>query len=181
MFASRNALVLSSVALVLLSAVSATNVIAEESARPTVDKRFLLEKEPKEASDVVAVRKDAKDKDQVMVVGRIGGRVNPWIKGAAAFSIVDRSRKPCNEIEGDTCETPWDYCCEADLPKYTLLVMIEDPKGGFVKKDARQLIGVKELDTVYVQGRAKRDKEGNITILATKLFVARDKKAAEKK
>jgi len=159
----------------------AVATFGEETARPMVDKRFLLEKEPKEAADVVAVRKDAKDKDEVIVVGRIGGRVNPWVKGAAAFSIVHRSRKPCNEIEGDTCETPWDYCCEADLPKYTLLVMIEDPKGGVVKKDARQLIGVKELDTVYVQGRAKRDKEGNITILATKLFIAPDKKAADTK
>jgi hypothetical protein len=167
--------------MLLLGALSATAVVAEESGRPQVDKRFLLEKEPKEASDVVAVRKDAKDKDEVMVIGRIGGRVNPWIKDAAAFSIVDRSRKPCNEIEGDTCETPWDYCCEADLPKYTLLVMIEDPKGGVVKKDARKLLGVKELDTVYVQGRAKRDKAGNISILATKLFIARDEKAAEKK
>ena len=63
--------------------------------------------------DVIAVRKDAKDRQEVVVVGRIGGRVNPWIKGAAAFSIVDRSLKPCNEIEGDTCKTPWDYCCES--------------------------------------------------------------------
>ncbi len=64
-------------------------------------------------------RKMPKTQQDVVVVGRIGGRVNPWVKGTAAFPIVDRSLKPCNEIEGDTCETPWDYCCEAELPKAT--------------------------------------------------------------
>jgi hypothetical protein len=157
-------------ALVVFSAVVA---VAEERVEP--DKRYLLEKAPKKAAEVIALRKDAKDGADVVVVGRIGGRVNPWIKNAAAFSIVDRSLKPCNEIPGDTCETPWDYCCEADLPKATLLVMVNGADGKLVKKDARQMLGVKELDTVFVQGRAKRDKSGNVSIVATKFFVASEK------
>jgi hypothetical protein len=35
---------------------------------------------------------------------------------------------------------------------------------------------VKELDTVYIQGTAKRDKAGNVTLQAVKLFVAPDEK-----
>jgi hypothetical protein len=181
MFQSTHAFVFVSAAALTFGVVPSSPALADEPARPAVDKRFLLEKAPKEAADVVAVRKDAKDKDEVVVVGRIGGRVNPWIKGAAAFSIVDRSRKACSETEGDTCPTPWDFCCEADLPKFTLLVMVQDATGGVVKKDARQLLGVKELDTVYIQGRAKRDKAGNIVIMASKLFVAPDKKATATK
>lgn len=138
-------------------------------------KKYLLEKPPERPQEVLAIRKDAKDQQEVVVVGRIGGRHNPWVKGAAAFSIVDRSLKPCNEIEGDTCKTPWDYCCETDLPKSTLLVMVYDADAKPVKKDARELLGVKELDTVVIQGKAKRDKAGNVTILAAKMFIVPDK------
>ena len=98
---------------------------------------FLLDEEPQGAVDVLAFRKDAKDQQDVVVVGRIGGRVNPWIKGTAAFPIVDRSLKPCNEIEGDTCATPWDYCCEAELPQATVLVMFVDETG----KPSKQIRG----------------------------------------
>lgn len=132
---------------------------------------YKLAEQPKDAADVKALRDDAKDQDVVTVVGRIGGRANPWIKGAAAFSIVDRSLTPCNEIEGDTCKTPWDYCCEADLAKATVLVMFVDADGKIVKQDARELLGVKELDTLFIQGKAKRDKQGNVTIMASKVFV----------
>jgi hypothetical protein len=142
-------------------------------------KQFLLEKEPKGAVDVLALRKDAKDQQDVVVVGRIGGRANPWIKGMAAFPIVDRSLRPCNEIEGDTCKTPWDYCCEADLPKATVLVMFMDERGKVIKKDPRELLEVKELQTVVITGKAKRDKTGNVTVLASKLHIRPDKKSTE--
>ena len=132
---------------------------------------YKLEEQPKDASDVIALRKEAKNQQDVVVVGRIGGRPNPWIKGTAAFSIVDRSLMPCNEIEGDTCKTPWDYCCESDLPKATVLVMFVDENGKIVKQDARELLGVKELDTLTIVGKVKRDDVGNVTVMASKVFV----------
>jgi hypothetical protein len=136
---------------------------------------YKLAEEPKDAADVIATREKAETGQAVVVVGRIGGRANPWLKGAAAFTIADRSLKPCNEIEGDTCKTPWDYCCEADLGKATALVMVVDDEGALVKQDARKLLGVKELDTVYLVGKAKRDNSGNVTVMASKLFVAPEK------
>jgi hypothetical protein len=145
---------------------------SDEPAANNPGKKYLLQKQPERAQDVIAVRKDAKDQQDIVVVGRIGGRKNPWIKDAAAFSIVDRSLTPCNEREGDTCKTPWDYCCEATLPKSTLLVMVYDTEGKLVKKDARSLLGVTELDTVVVEGKTKRDKAGNVTIVASKMYVA---------
>jgi hypothetical protein len=156
----------------LLSAVGMNRpAAAEETA---AGDEFKLAEQPKDAADVKTVRSDVKDQDEVTVVGRIGGRVNPWIKGAAAFSIVDRSLTPCNEIEGDTCKTPWDYCCESDLAQSTVLVMFVDADGKLVKQDARELLGVKELDTLFIQGKAKRDKQGNVTIMASKVFVPTD-------
>ena len=141
---------------------------------------YKLAEQPKDAADVIATREKAENGADVVVVGRIGGRVNPWLKGAAAFTIADRSLTPCNEIEGDTCKTPWDYCCEADLGKATALVMFVDDTGKVVKQDARELLGVKELDTVYLVGKAKRDKAGNVTVMAAKLFVEPQEKEATK-
>jgi hypothetical protein len=172
-------------ALVALVGIMASQSLATESSPKTVDKKFLLEKAPQRAAEVAVTRKDAKDGQEVVVVGRVGGRKSPWVKNAAAFSIVDRSMKACNERPGDTCPTPWDFCCEADLPKSTLLVLVQDADGKLIKKDARELLGLKELDTVFIQGKAKRDKTGNVTLVADKFFVAdKDSEksaAAEKK
>jgi hypothetical protein len=172
-------------ALVALVGITASQSLAAEAPPKTVDKKFLLEKAPQRAAEVAAIRKDAKDGEEVVVVGRVGGRKSPWVKNAAAFSIVDRSMKACNERPGDTCPTPWDFCCEADLPKSTLLVLVQDADGKLIKKDARELLGLKELDTVFIQGKAKRDKAGNVTLVADKFFVAeKDSQkpaAAEKK
>jgi hypothetical protein len=161
--------------LAILLGIAASPAQAVESQPKSADKAFLLEKAPRRAAEVIATRKDAKDQQEVVVVGRVGGRKSPWVKNAAAFSIVDRSMKACSERPGDTCPTPWDFCCEADLPKATMLVLIQDADGKLIKKDARELLGVKELDTVFVQGKAKRDKTGNVSIVASKFYIAADK------
>ncbi|MDP6554628.1 MAG: hypothetical protein QGF59_06930 [Pirellulaceae bacterium] len=77
----------------------------------TVDgSKYLLGSEPESASGVIKVRDEAKDQDDVVIVGRIGGSANPWIDGRAAFSIVDLSLKSCAECGSDDCPKPWDYC-----------------------------------------------------------------------
>jgi hypothetical protein len=133
---------------------------------------YLLASEPADAADVITARKQAQDEEEVIVVGRIGGSANPWIKGRAAFSMVDPSLKACSDIPGDGCATPWDYCCETDkLPEATALVKVVDDQGKLVAADARELLGLKELQTVVVKGKAQRDEAGNLTILADGVFV----------
>ena len=43
--------------------------------------------------------------------------------------------------------------------------------GDLVKVDARELLDVKELSTVIVKGKANRDEAGNLTILASGVYV----------
>ena len=71
--------------------------------------KYLLSSEPDGATGVIKVRENAKDKDEVVIVGRIGGSDNPLIEGRAAFSIVDLSLKSCAEVGSDDCPKPWDY------------------------------------------------------------------------
>ena len=151
----------------------ATVPTASERAMPIVNRsKFLLTVEPVAANDVIKVRENSSDGDDVVIVGRIGGSQNPWIEGRAAFSIVDGSLKACSDIEGDNCPTPWDYCCETSkLATATALVKIVDERGDLVKADARELLQIKELSTVVVQGKAKRDDAGNLTVLASTVYV----------
>ncbi len=133
---------------------------------------YLLSEAPTGVKCVIEARKDSKDGDEVVVVGRIGGNKNPWIEGRAGFWIIDPSFKPCNEKDDDDCPTPWDYCCDSqeELRKGMATIKVVDRQGRTVAVDARKLLGVKELQTVIVRGRAKRDSEGNLTILASGIY-----------
>lgn len=134
--------------------------------------KYLLASEPQGAQDVIHVRENAQDEQTVIVVGRIGGSENPWVEGRAAFSIVDLSLHACSDKEGDECQTPWDYCCETDvLPQATVLVKVVDDSGNLVAMDARELLQAKELQTVVIEGKAKRDEVGNLTVLAGGVYL----------
>lgn len=156
------------------SAPSGTNAKSNSTpaALTSTKAHQVLASEPAGAKGVIDVRKGAKDGDDVVVVGRIGGDVKAFVEGRASFSIVDSSLKPCNEKGDDGCKTPWDYCCDTDaLPKSMATVKFTNAEGQTVGTDARQLLGVKELQTVVVKGKAKRDDAGNLTIIAEGLFV----------
>ena len=56
-------------------------------------------------------------------------------------------------------------------PTSTALVKIVDETGELVKADARKLLKVQELSTVVVKGKAQRDDTGNLTILASGVYV----------
>lgn len=84
---------------------------ANSSPASAVDgSKFLLSAEPDGATDVLKVREEAQDEDDVVIVGRIGGSENPWVDGRAAFSIVDASLESCLECGSADCPKPWDYC-----------------------------------------------------------------------
>lgn len=119
----------------------------------------------------VGEAREAVENDQsVTLVGTIGGSSEPFVDGLAAFTIVDPKVPYCAPHEG--CPTPWDYCCTQDQVKNNLAtVKVVDESGSPVSGDARQILGVKELSTVVVQGKAKRDDQGNLTVSATKVFV----------
>ena len=53
------------------------------------------------------------------------------------------------------------------------MIKFVDEQGVLVRADARELFRVKELQTVVICGRAKRDDAGNLTVLANGVFVRR--------
>lgn len=143
---------------------------SEVAQTANVDSKYVVTTEPADALPVGDARESAENDEQVTVVGLIGGSVEPFVDGLAAFTIVDPKVPYCAADEG--CPTPWDYCCTQDRVKDNIAtVKVVDESGNPVADDARQLLGVKELSTVVVQGKAQRDDEGNLTVAATKVFV----------
>jgi hypothetical protein len=131
-------------------------------------KGFVLTAEPAGAKGVKDVRNEAKDGEEVVIVGRIAGSKEPIVKGRAAFTIVDLSLEPCED------DQPWVMCCtpKEDLLPAMVMVKFVDDNGQTLAQDARQLLGVKEWNMVIVKGEAKRDAEGNLTsVIAEGIFI----------
>ena len=132
--------------------------------------QYIATSEPAGATGVGEARKSSTDGQSIVLVGHIGGSSAPFIDDVAAFSIVDPSVSYCPPECG--CPTPWDYCCMLDQVKENIAtVKIVDADGKLVAEDARKLVGVRELSLVVVEGSAKRDDAGNLTVLANKIFI----------
>lgn len=143
---------------------------AERDAYAASKSEYLFDSEPSGGIPVGEARKSIEDGQAVTLVGLIGGSSDPFVNGLAAFTIVDPKVPYCAPDEG--CPTPWDYCCTQDQVKDNIAtVKIVDEAGRPVEHSARDLLGVKELSTVVVQGKAQRDEQGNMTIAASKVFV----------
>lgn len=133
-------------------------------------KSYVVDAEPAGALAVGDARESATDDAEIVVVGRIGGSEQPFVDGLAAFTIVDPKVPHCAAEEN--CPTPWDYCCEQNLVKDNIAtIKIVDEAGKPVAQDAKKLLGVKELSMVVVRGKAKRDEEGNLSVLADQVFL----------
>jgi hypothetical protein len=161
------------VVLALIAGCSNDSSEPAAASRPSAEgAKYILASEPAGAQGVIEVRAKSRDQEPVVVVGRIGGAANPWVEELAAFDIVDPKLQACSDIPGDSCPKPWDYCCVLDeLPAAKATVKIVDAGGETVAVDARQLLGLKELQTVVVRGTAQRDAAGNLTVLADGIYV----------
>lgn len=142
----------------------------ESEGSPASGTKYLAESEPDSALSVAKAREVVLDDQSVTLVGMIGGSSEPFVDGLAAFTIVDTEVPHCSPDEG--CPTPWDYCCTQDQVAQSIAtVKVVDESEDLIAVDARDLLGVKELSTVVVEGTAKRDDKGNLTVTTTKVFV----------
>lgn len=124
---------------------------------------------PKSVSEVVA---SAKEGDQVVVTGRVGGAHKVFVDDYAAFSIVDAKLRACSDNEGDKCKTPWDYCCESPETMAANALSVElVADGKLLKANPRGFHGLDLLKTIVVQGKVAKDSAGNVRVLATGVHV----------
>ena len=141
-----------------------------------IDKsKYLLSEEPDGAVGVIIAREDSKDQDEIILVGRIGGQKNPWIKDRSAFTVIDAAMAVvANGEESDGAEVCLEDCCASMRAECTTLVKIVDEQGKPLEIDARDLLDAKENDMVVVRGIVHRNEEqGVFNIAATGVYIRR--------
>lgn len=143
---------------------------------PDIDKsKYILSEEPDGAVGVIIAREDAKDQEDIVLVGRIGGRKDPWINGRSAFMVIDAAMSVVDDGEGSgEGELCMDDCCASLRAECTTLVKIVDEQGKPLPFDTRDLLDAKEADMVVLKGKVHRDDEqGTFTIVASGVYVRR--------
>jgi hypothetical protein len=135
------------------------------------DKKYLLDAEPPAPQHVRYLKEKGQNGDEVVVVGRIGGSAKPITRDLASFTIVDLSIPPeCD----DGCDDPWCAVDRKVLKDATTLVKFVDDQGQTIRTGAKDLLGVKDLQTVVVKGKVKKDADGTVVVLGSGLFIRPD-------
>ena len=160
--------VLAAISLVVFSGCSGSNAHqAATGPKPNVH----LSQEPVGALEVLDARDEAKDGETIVIVGRLGGGLKPWIDGRAAFLLVDTRILPSCD-EGEKCAADCPDCAKEMLAASTMVKFLGND-GKVLPVDARELLGVPEESTVVVRGIASRDAAGTLTVAADGVFVRR--------
>lgn len=160
----------SSLLLVFLSACGGESAPAAPAS--DVPESFYLASAPPSARPVGEIVAGAKDGDEVVITGRVGGAKKVFVDGFAAFTLIDAKVLPCGEGSMDECETPWDYCCDTPEMLAANGVSVELVADGQpLHARARGFHGLDHLKTVVVAGKVARDPAGNVRVLASGLHV----------
>ena len=147
------------------------------SAAPTdaLPAGLVLAEAPGGARDVVAVRKEAKAGDAVVLRGRVGGSLSPIVDGRASFQLIDASLKACGEGTAmDECKTPWDYCCDepSEIASHSASVQVVGADGKPLHASLAGVGGLKPLSEVTVKGKVARAADsGALVVNATGIHV----------
>ena len=160
-------------------AVTAEAIHVPEASLPV---GTLLPAEPAGALDVAEVRKRAGKGETVVLVGRVGGSVRPFVPGRAIFTLVGRGLKACSDIPGDECTKPWDYCCETKeaILANSATIQLVAPGGGKAGPLRTEIKGrtgpgggrsIRELSELVVVGTVSVAEKGALVVNATQVFV----------
>lgn len=151
-----------------------SNAPAQASATDTLPADLFVKEPIPDPTDLLAMKMQADDGMEVLVRAKVGGRAEPFVEGRAAMAVMDPKVMSCNQIPGDKCETPWDYCCE---PKENIVlnsatVQVVGADGNPLRTTLKGANGLKPLDEILVHGTVKKSPDGKaIVINARRIFV----------
>lgn len=170
-----------SILTVLLVASALTAAACEESApssssAPEAQPQTVwkLDAMPEGGVDVAKAKTSVKEGDQITMIGRIGGRMEPIASSSGVFVIMDTAVPSCADMEEDHCPTPWDYCCEApeSITTNAATVQLRDAEGKPITLAENDL---QPLDHVAVVGTvAPRPNDETLVVHATGVYVVAD-------
>lgn len=108
-----------------------------------------------QAKSISEIRRYSSPGDRVIFEGKIMGAQKPFVDKRASFLVGDPARlTSCDLMEGDTCPTPWDVCCEdpETIRESVATVQLSDENGRVLPYGLREVGGLRELARVRVEG-----------------------------
>ena len=129
---------------------------------------WFLTDEPANAAAVAEVKTAAKEGDEVVVRGRIGGSGEPISKDSSIFTIMDLKVPHCGENPDDKCPRPWDYCCETPdtIKQNSATVKIVGDDGEPLPIDVTEN-GLAALDEVVIVAKVGPRPNQDVLVLET--------------
>jgi hypothetical protein len=121
-----------------------------------------------DSQEIHRARTTAQVGEEITLRGRIMGSASPFVAGRALFILGDPSiLTPCNEIPGDTCETPWDVCCDSAEDKKigTATIQIVDAEGRVLKEAIEGVRGIEKLAWVKVRGKVAAGSSADLLLV----------------
>jgi hypothetical protein len=137
---------------------------------------FFVDQAPSSPGEIHNIRSTAMPGDTLTLTGLIMGRDAPFVESRAAFVLGDRNViTPCNEKPGDSCETPWDTCCNTpeERQSATATIQLVGPDGRVLKQGLKGIHGLTELSSVTIIGTVDKASTPQALIInATQIHVA---------
>lgn len=125
------------------------------------------------ATSVNELKKGAKEGDEVIIRGVVGGAVDPFVANRAVVSLIDYTVVSCKD-NGESCPTPWDYCCtpQEELTKARATIQVNGSDGQPLKVAMNAGQKIKPYDVIIVRGKVgPRPATEVLTIYAAAIHV----------
>ena len=107
------------------------------------------------AVDVGDAKASAKEGDVVVLRGKVGGTMEPFVDGLAVMTVAGHTGiTSCDQRPGDNCPTPWDFCCDdpKDILANTVTVQVVGEDGRPLTASLEGAHGLAPLTFVVVRG-----------------------------
>ena len=129
---------------------------------------------PGESVAVKQLKAQAQVGDEVVMRVVVGGEVNVFVPGRAIVKVIDTEMENLCLKPGDSCKTPWDYCCATaeDLQQHRATVKVVDAQGKTLRADLKGAGEIEEMKTLVVKGVvAQGSDRNNLVVNAQGIYV----------
>jgi hypothetical protein len=129
---------------------------------------------PQNPKGVKELRQSANRGDEVVVAGRIGGRVDPFSPDRAVVLIAENTMPTCDKAGSmESCKTPWDYCCDdpSMVAANLATVQVVDAAGKPLKASLQGAGKLQPKSEIVVKGKVAQKDDKTLVINATSIFV----------
>ncbi len=135
---------------------------------------LFLASAPAEPVAVKQLKAQAQEGDEVTMRVVVGGEVSVFVPGRAIMKVIDTEMENLCLKPGDSCKTPWDYCCATaeDLQQHRATVRVVDAQGKTLRTDLKGAGEIKEMKTLVVKGVVAQGSDTkNLVVNALGIYV----------